>query len=210
MRLVIQLLCSALLINSAAAQASKPAEKIIALSPHAVEMLYAIGVGDKIVATTDHADYPAQANNIPRIGGYHGIQIERVLELNPDLVVVWGSGNKQEEIARIKSLGFKVFDSDPKTLAAVADELVALGELTGVTKQAQREADKYLQSLAQLRAQHADKQAVDVFYQLWSTPLMTVAKNSWIQQIIAVCNGNNVFVDSDSDYPQISIESVYC
>ncbi|WP_084632434.1 cobalamin-binding protein [Shewanella waksmanii] len=208
MRLVIQLCCAALLISSGAVQASKPAEKIIALSPHAVEMLYAIGVGDKIVATTDHADYPADANNIPRIGGYHGIQIERVLELNPDLVVVWGSGNKAEEIARIKSLGFQVFDSDPKSLEAVADELLAMGELTGAQTQAKAVADEYRQNLLSLRQDNASKPAVDVFYQLWSTPLMTVAKNSWIQQIIAVCNGNNVFVDSDSDYPQVSIESV--
>ncbi|QLE86721.1 cobalamin-binding protein [Shewanella sp. Scap07] len=208
MRLVIQLCCAALLISSGAVQASKPAEKIIALSPHAVEMLYAIGVGDKIIATTDHADYPADANNIPRIGGYHGIQIERVLELNPDLVVVWGSGNKAEEIARIKSLGFQVFDSDPKSLEAVADELLALGELTGAQTQAKAVADDYRQNLLSLRQDNASKPAVDVFYQLWSTPLMTVAKNSWIQQIIAVCNGSNVFVDSDSDYPQISIESV--
>ncbi|QQX82606.1 cobalamin-binding protein [Shewanella sp. KX20019] len=191
-----------------AAVDTAPAKRIIALSPHAVEMLYAIGAGESIVATTDHADFPEAALQIPRIGGYYGIQIERILELNPDLVVVWEGGNKAEDITRIKELGFKVFNSNPKTLEAVADELEALGELTGKQAQALEVATGYRQALTQLRADNAAKIEVSVFYQLWSTPLMTVAQNSWIQQIIAVCHGDNVFVDAASDYPQVSLETV--
>ncbi|ACA88335.1 cobalamin-binding protein [Shewanella woodyi] len=203
-RLLVAMVC----FLSVSVAVAAPAKRVIALSPHSVEMLYAIGAGETIVATTDHADFPAAALDIPRIGGYHGVQIERVIELNPDLVLVWGSGNKAEDIDRIKSLGFKVFDSDPKTLEAVADELKALGELTGNKAQANRVGDEYLTQLAKLRKDNLAKQKVKVFYQLWSTPLMTVAKNSWIQQIIDVCHGDNVYIDAASDYPQVSLESV--
>ena len=203
-RLLVAMVC----YLSVSVAVAAPAKRVIALSPHSVEMLYAIGAGETIVATTDHADFPAAALDIPRIGGYHGVQIERVIELNPDLVLVWGSGNKAEDIDRIKSLGFKVFDSDPKTLEAVADELKALGELTGNKVQADRVGDEYLAQLAKLRKDNLAKQKVKVFYQLWSTPLMTVAKNSWIQQIIDVCHGDNVYIDAASDYPQVSLESV--
>ncbi|WP_076410244.1 cobalamin-binding protein [Shewanella sp. UCD-KL12] len=185
-----------------------PAKRVIALSPHSVEMLYAIGAGDTILATTDHADYPAAALDIPRIGGYHGIQIERVIEINPDLVVVWGSGNKAEDLERLKSLGFNVYNSDPKTLEAVATTLKELGELTGNQQQANKVATEYLTELAQLRRSNLAKPEVKVFYQLWSTPLMTVAKNSWIQQIISVCHGDNIYLNAASDYPQVSLESV--
>nr|WP_051435544.1 cobalamin-binding protein [Shewanella fidelis] len=188
--------------------AAEPAKRIVALSPHSVEMLYAIGAGDSIVATTEYADFPEAARDIPRIGGYHGVQIERILELEPDLVVVWASGNKLEDIQRIKELGFKVFDSNPKTLEAVADELEALGELTGNQAQAKQAADGYRAKLVQLRNDNFAKPEVKVFYQLWSTPLRTVAKSSWIQQIISVCHGDNVFVDAASDYPQVSLETV--
>ena len=184
------------------------AKRIVALSPHSVEMLYAIGAGNEIVATTEHADYPEDAKAIPRIGGYYGIQIERVIELNPDLVVVWDSGNKAEDIAQLTALGFKVYGSDPKTLDAVADELEELGALTGHQVQAGKVAQQYRQDLAQIRAENASKSAPKVFYQLWSTPLMTVSKNSWIQQIISACHGDNVFFDAASDYPQISLENV--
>ncbi|MEC4724952.1 cobalamin-binding protein [Shewanella sp. D64] len=185
-----------------------PAKRVIALSPHAVEMLYAIGAGETILATTDHADFPAAALDIPRIGGYHGVQIERIIELNPDLVLVWGSGNKAEDIERIKELGFKVFNSDPKSLEAVASELRVLGELTGHEDKANKIADRYLADLTELRKRNLAKPEVKVFYQLWSTPLMTVSKNSWIQQIIQVCHGDNVYFDAASDYPQVSLEAV--
>ncbi|UJF22932.1 cobalamin-binding protein [Shewanella sp. OMA3-2] len=184
------------------------AKRIVALSPHGVEMLYAIGAGDRIVATTDYADYPESAKFIPRIGGYYGIQIERIIELNPDLVVVWASGNKLEDINQIKQLGFTVFNSDPKSLDDVATEIEQLGLVTGQTQQAQQVAADYRQQLADIRQQHKLKTEVKVFYQLWSTPLMTVSKGSWIQHIIEACNGTNVFYNAASEYPQISIENV--
>ncbi|UXK09535.1 cobalamin-binding protein [Shewanella putrefaciens] len=187
---------------------AQPAKRIIALSPHAVEMLYAIGAGDTIVAATDYADYPEAAKKIPRIGGYYGIQMERVLELNPDLIVVWDSGNKAEDINQLRTLGFNLYGSDPKTLEGVAKELEELGQLTGHVEEASKAAAAYRAELIRLRVENAKKSEPKVFYQLWSTPLMTVSKNSWIQEIINVCHGQNVFYDADSDYPQVSLENV--
>lgn len=187
---------------------AQPAKRIIALSPHAVEMLYAIGAGDTIVAATDYADYPEAAKKIPRIGGYYGIQMERVMELNPDLIVVWDSGNKAEDINQLRTLGFNLYGSDPKTLEGVAKELEELGQLTGHVEEASKAAAAYRAELIRLRVENAKKSEPKVFYQLWSTPLMTVSKNSWIQQIISVCHGQNVFYDAASDYPQVSLENV--
>lgn len=187
---------------------AQPAKRIIALSPHAVEMLYAIGAGDTIVAATDYADYPEAAKKIPRIGGYYGIQMERVMELNPDLIVVWDSGNKAEDINQLKTLGFNLYGSDPKTLEGVAKELEELGQLTGHVEEASKAAAVYRAELIRLRVENAKKSEPKVFYQLWLTPLMTVSKNSWIQQIISVCHGQNVFYDAASDYPQVSLENV--
>ena len=189
-------------------QSEAKAQRIVALSPHAVEMLYAIGAGDNIVATTDHADYPEAARQIPRIGGYHGIQLEKLLALNPDLVVVWGSGNRPEDIDKMTQLGLKLYNSDPKTLESVADELEELGELTGHSRQAAAQAKQLRNELARQTQAHANAKPISVFYQLWSQPLMTVAEGSWIQQILEVCGGANVFADSASAYPQVSLENV--
>ncbi|QYK04506.1 cobalamin-binding protein [Shewanella sp. FJAT-52072] len=187
---------------------ARRAERIIALSPHSVEMLYAIGAGDAILATTDHADYPEAAKAIPRIGGYYGIQMEQVLALKPDLIVTWEGGNRAEDLEMLKKFGFTLFHSNPKTLEQVGQELIALGKLTGREAQAQQVADDYLARLAALRQEYAAKPKVRLFYQLWSQPLMTVGKGSWIEQIIQTCHGENVFLDTQGDYPQVSIETV--
>jgi vitamin B12 transport system substrate-binding protein len=182
--------------------------RIIALSPQAVEMLFAIGAGESIVATTEHADYPKEAKAIPRIGGYYGISMERVIELNPDLIVTWSSGNKTDDLQQLRQLGFRLLDSDPKTLDEVATDLERLGQATGRLIQANALAADYRHELQQLRQQASTQAKVRVFYQLWSEPLMTVAKNSWVQQSISACQGDNVFFDAGSDYPQVSIENV--
>lgn len=185
-----------------------PAKKIIVLSPHAVEMLYAIGAGSNIIATTEYANFPDEAKNIPRIGGYYGIQIEKVMALNPDLIVTWSGGNKHSDLQQLKQLGLTLYDSNPTTLDSLATELENLGQLTGHSQQANKVATQYRQLLQQIAKNSHNKPKVRVFYQLWSEPLMTVARNSWIQQIIEVCRGDNVFAKAANDYPQLSIENV--
>ena len=122
--------------------------------------------------------------------------------------MVWDTGNKAEDINQLKSLGFKLYSSSPQTLEDVAKEIEELGQLTGHVEQANQVATDYRRELLRLRNENAAKSEPKVLYQLWSTPLMTVAKNSWIQQIIGVCHGKNVFYDAASDYPQVSLENV--
>lgn len=191
-----------------AAEPSAPAKRIIALAPHIVESLFEIGAGDKIIATVDYADHPKQALSIPRIGGYYGVQMEKVLAMAPDLVIVWKTGNRAEDIHKLEQLGLNIAYSDPKGIDGVADELLLLGELTGQQQQAQSVAQTFRNKLAAIRSQYADKLQIDTFYQLWSEPLMTVGKNTWIHQLLSVCQANNVFADASTDYPQVSIENV--
>lgn len=186
----------------------KKAERIIALSPHSVEMLFAMGAGDKIIATTEYSDYPAPAKNIERIGGYQGILIERVLELNPDLIIIWQSGNKSEQSAQLKKLGFKLYFSNPTTLSSIANELLDLGELVGHQAQATQLANQFTQHLVKVKKRYAEKNPVKTFYQLWPAPLQTAAGNSWIQHMIKICQGDNIFNDAVNDYPKVSLENV--
>ena len=182
--------------------------RIIALAPHIVENLFAIGAGDNIVGTVDYADYPAEAQSIERIGGYYGISLEKVLALKPDLVIAWKSGNQSEDLAQIERLGIKVYLSNPTTIAGVADELLTFGEFTGNIEQSQQAANAFTQKLNGIVKSQQDKKNITGFYQLWAEPMMTVSKNTWISQLIETCHVSNVFAQSVTDYPQISIENV--
>ena len=182
--------------------------RIIALAPHIVENLFAIGAGDNIVGTVDYADYPAEAQSIERIGGYYGISLEKVLALKPDLVIAWKSGNQSEDLAQIERLGIKVYLSNPTTIDAVADELLTFGEFTGNIEQSQQAANAFKQKLNAIVKSQQGKKNITGFYQLWPEPMMSVGKNTWISQLIETCHVSNVFAQSVTDYPQISIENV--
>lgn len=183
-------------------------QRIIALAPHIVEMLFDIGAGDNIVGTVEYADYPEAALTIPRVGGYHGIQIEKVLQLKPDLVIVWQSGNKASDIEQMEKMGLKVVYSNPELIEDVATYLRELGQLTANEEQAELIAKNYEQRLVKLRQHHADIKPMKVFYQLWPEPMQTINKETLINQMIEVCQGQNVFADNPTPYPQISIENV--
>jgi len=181
---------------------------IIALSPHIVEMLYDIGAGEKIIGTTAFADYPEQAKSIPIIGNYLRLQIEKVITLRPDYIIAWKSGNPSDDLARLKQLGFNIVYSEPKNFEDIAKEMRQFGQLTGHQKQAEQQAKALLSELELIKSQYQNKAPITVFYELWSRPLTTVAKGSWPQQFLTICQANNPFEQVATPYPQVNIEKV--
>ncbi len=181
---------------------------IIALAPHIVEMLYDVGAGEQIIGTTAFADFPEQAKKIPRIGNYVRLQLERVIELQPDLIIAWKSGNPSDDLARLEQLGFNIIYSQPHTFEDIAKEVRNFAELTGHKKQGEQVAKKFEQELAEIKKTYQGKSKITGFYELWSRPLTTVAKGSWPQQFLNVCQVKNPFEQVITPYPQISIEQV--
>lgn len=194
--------------SSAASTLDKPAKRIIALAPHIVENLYQIGAGDRVIGTTDHADFPEQAKTIPRVGNYASLSMEKILAANPDLIIAWKTGNPSDDLARLAKFGIPIVYSNPVQLEDVAQELKDLGSWTGLTEIANEKANEYLAALAKIKADYQGAKPISVFYELWPRPLTTIAKDAWLQQQIHVCGATNPFVDSKTDYPQINIEQV--
>lgn len=182
--------------------------RIVALAPHIVESLYDIGAGDYIIATTEHADYPSQANQIPRVGNYARLQIERIVQLAPDVIIAWRTGNPQEDLARLEKYGLNIVYSNPTTMESVAQELRMLGKITGREQKAEEVASAYLQKLDDLRAKYADALAIRGFYEMWARPLRTVANKAWLQQHMELCGVDNPFATLSEDYPLVSLEQV--
>ncbi len=183
-------------------------QRIIALSPHSVELLFEIGAGERIIGTVDYADYPEAANRIPRIGGYHGIQIERVLAMQPDLIIAWEGGNPARDLDRMEELGLPVYRSTTKALDDIATELERLGGMLGMEEQGKAAAQRFRARWQNIRLANANKAPVSFFYQLWGNPLKTMAAGSWINELLTSCGGVNIFNDPALDYPQVSTETV--
>ena len=184
----------------------RPATRIISLAPHITEQLFAIGAGDRIVGTTEHADYPPAAVAIPRVGRAHSLDLERIATLRPDLVVIWGSGFPPATVASVERLGVPVFISEPRTLRDVARSLERLGVLTG--RDGVSAAAQFNAKVDALRRQYSARAPVRVFYQVWAAPLMTLSGRHVINEAIELCGGRNVFASLIPVAPQVSTEAV--
>jgi iron complex transport system substrate-binding protein len=185
-----------------------PAQRVISLSPHITELIYAAGGGAKLVGAVSYSDYPPAAKNVPRVGDNRSLDLERIVALKPDLIVVWRHGNAQQQLDRLRELHIPLFFSEPHRLDDVATSLTRLGVLLDTSSVAQPAAAAYRHDIAQLRERYADRSPVSVFFQVWDQPLMTLNGEHMISDVIALCGGRNVFAALKPLVPTVSTEAV--
>lgn len=187
---------------------SRPPQRIVSLTPHLTELLYAVGAGAQLVGADSASDYPEAARALPRIGNYSRIRFERILALKPDLIVAWVGGNRAADLHGIAQLGVPVLRTEATRLGDVARQLRLLGAATGHARQGETAARDYEQQLAALKQRYARHDPVPVFYQVWDRPLMTVGGVHWIDEALGVCGARNIFHDLKAVAPTVSREAV--
>ena len=186
----------------------QPAARVVSLSPHLTELLYAAGAGSKVVGAVEYSDYPPEARLLPRVGSNAAVNLEALLALRPDLVVAWPNAATQRSIDRLGELGLPVYRSEPRELEAIALTLERLGRLAGSEAQAERAARAFRARVAGLAKRYAARPAVRVFYQVWDRPLLTVNGQHVISKVIRLCGGENVFERLPLIAPEIDREMV--
>ena len=194
--------------RGAALALEQPATRLVTLSPHLTELVYAAGAGARLIAVPKYSDYPDAAKSLPQIGDATRVDLERVLALRPDLILAWKSGNSAADIARLESLGLRVYVSDAARLADVARVVRTIGQLAGTAAAAERQAEGFERRIAALRARYAGAQQLRVFYQIWDRPLLTVNGEHIISDVLAVCGGVNVFAHAALLTPSVSLEAL--
>ena len=187
---------------------TQPARRIVALAPHIVENLYSAGAGDRLVGVVSYSNYPEQAVDIPRVGSATAFSMEQIVALQPDLVVMWGSGNGMRTLAQLQELDIPVYVSELRQLSDVPDSIRLLGQLAGTSLVSERESLRIAGELNALQNRYTGREQLGVFYQIWNEPLQTVNGKHLISEVIALCGGRNIFSDASSLAPRISLESV--
>ena len=183
--------------NQQTVKLTHTAQRIISLAPSITEMLFAAGAGKQVVGVVSYSDFPEQAKKIPSIGSYDSVDLEKIISLNPDLIIAWKSGNQQKQINKLKLLGYSVFISEPKHFEDVANNIIKYGILSGHPHQSQQQGQLFLKGINKLKQQYQHKPSVSVFIQIWNKPVMTVGTKHLISQVIQLCGGKNIFDSSD-------------
>ena len=185
-----------------------PAVRIVALAPHIVENAFSAGAGDKLVGAVTYSDFPAAARNIPRVGSYQAWSLEAIVASEPDLVLIWGSGNGLETVAALERLGIPVYVSELRALTDIPASIRAIGQLAGTSAVSEREAARLEREFTALRQRYGARRQMSVFYQIWNEPLQTINGEHLISSVIGLCGGHNAFADASSLAPRVSLESV--
>ncbi len=185
-----------------------PAQRIVSLAPHATELLFAAGAGDRVVGVSAFSDYPPLVRVLPQVSGGVRLDIEQVLALRPDLAVGWSSGNASSDLDALRRLGIPVLIAEPKKLDDLPATLLTLGRVTGRETEAQTAAEQYRARLAKLRADYRERAPIRVFMMISAQPLMTLNHAHLLQDVLRLCGGRNIFAARDTLAPTVSYESV--
>lgn len=183
-----------------------PAQRIVTLSPHLAEGLYAAGAGDRLQATVEYSEYPPEAASVPRIGDAFRLDIERIMALRPDLVIAWDSGNPRAAVNQLRTLGLVVWSVEIREPAAIADFIADAGRAAGTAADAV--AQRLRRRLADLARRYESAPPVSYFYQVDEKPLFTISGDHLISRGLALCGGVNVFAAEPGLAFQVSRESV--
>ena len=187
----------------------KPA-RIISLYPSFTETLFALGAGEKVVGVTKYCDYPPEAVQKENVGGVTTPDIEKVVALNPDLVLV--DARLQEELVHgLESYGLTVVALYPKNFVDIIENIRIIGKVTGHEQEAQSltaDIDKRVNFITDRTKGLADSERPRVFYLVWYDPLMTMGPGSLVDELLQLAGGQNIAADSKQEVPAYSFETV--
>lgn len=190
------------------AEAAETAPRIVSLSPHITELLFAAGAGSRVVGVDDQSDYPPEVAGIARVGEPAALDVEALLKLKPTLVVLWDSGTPASRKAELERLHLKLYVTEQRRLDDIGAALLEFGRLAGTEAVARVAAAGYRSELAQLRLQYAARPRLKVFFQVWDRPLYTLSGGHVVSEVLSLCGGDNVFADLTTLAPAIDKEAV--
>jgi iron complex transport system substrate-binding protein len=182
--------------------------RIVSLAPSATEMLFAAGLGDRLVATVEYADEPAAAKRVPRIGDVTAVDIERLVALHPDLVVAWPGGGNPAQLEKIGQLGMPIYRQQVNRLSDLPVSVRRLGALAADRSVAERAARNLEEQLARLMREYGGGNHPTVFLEVWNRPLYTVGGRHLMSDALSLCGARNAFGDLRELGPAIDTEAV--
>jgi iron complex transport system substrate-binding protein len=183
-------------------------DRVISLTPAVTEIIFALGVDDKLVGVTSYCHYPEEAQDKPIMGDFLNPNLELVIDAEPDLVFV-AAGVQKDLIDRMEELGITVLCLDAESIPQVIENISMTGEIMGVTEVAEEITKDMQMRVDNVTEAVKGREKPLVFFEVWDEPLMSAGPGSFIHSLIEMAGGVNLAADienTDSWYPQLSIE----
>ena len=187
----------------------KPPSRIVSLAPSLTEILYYLGLGDKVVGVTQFSNYPPEAASKPQIGNYTGLNVEKIIGLDPDLVLGTKDGNKPQVVRLLDHAGIPAYIVNPRNIEEIIKTMADIGRICGITEKAEKIAAELNQRVKKIQNHVKSLDTPLVFLQINIQPIMTVNRNTFHHDLIHLAGGKNIAADNSITYPRISIEEIF-
>ena len=188
----------------------KPAQRIIALTASDVEILYALGAGDRLVGRGEYCNYPLQALEVPSVQSGFETNIEQIIALSPDVVIAAKMAQSPEQADILEKAGIPVVITDAKNISEVYSSFELLGTLTGKEAEAKALAADIQTRLDAVKAKAAKHAQQTVYFEV--SPLQfglwTAGAGTFMQEIADVLNLKSIFSDVEG-WAEVSQEQVF-
>ena len=188
----------------------KMPQRIISLAPSNTEILFALGLGDKVVGVTQYCDYPEAAKSKPRVAGYSTPALEKVVSLEPDLILADAIHEKTVLLA-LEKQGLTVIVVAAKSLDTVLEDITLVGRILGKSKAAARLVDGLSDRIEAVTTKTrglALKERPRVLHVIWHDPIWTMGSDTFINDLIQKAGGVNIFADEFKKSRVVSMEAV--
>lgn len=182
--------------------------RIASLNPATTELLFALGAGPRLVARTTWDVWPDSARAVADVGpGLHP-NVEAVLARHPDLVVLYASAENRLAANQLRAAGIRVIALRTDRLSDFARATREIGRAVGESARAAIVIDTMQRTLAHVRAATRSLDHPTVFWHVWDSPVYTIGAGSFLDELLTVAGGTNVYADRTEPSPQVSLEDV--
>jgi vitamin B12 transport system substrate-binding protein len=183
-------------------------ERVVSLAPSLSEIVVELDSVDLLAGVLDAGERPAELKNLPSVGRYGQLDMERLLSLKPDLLLLWPGSVGPAQREQLKRLNIPTYVAEPHNFEQLTSQIEAIATQIGRAGRGASLAGDLRQRLDELRQRYRRDQPLRVFYQVWDRPLYTVGGGQIISDALEICGGRNVFADLTLPAPQVSVESV--
>jgi ABC-type Fe3+-hydroxamate transport system substrate-binding protein len=195
--------------TGAAVDVPAPPRRIVSLIPSITEMLFALGAGPALAGCTIYCTEPPEGvATKTRVGGEKNPKLDVIRELGADLVIANVEENLREHVLALRACGIPVYVTYPRTVAQGIRLVAELGLVVGLPERGREMATALEAALDDVRRKLAGKTARRVFYPIWRRPWMTINRDTYAHDMLAVCGGENVFGQSATRYPEVTLPDV--
>lgn len=193
--------------SQADAQTTSKQLRIITLSPHLTEIVFALGKGDQLVAVSDYSDFPAAASTLKSVASYEGANIAEIIRLQPTHVLVWRGGNKDADIEKLKALNMSVYESSIDSFDSLLADITSIGEAINAKSTAQKLVNDLTESINVMAVDYKGLSKTAVYY-LSTQPLVGLGNDKWLNSLLSLCGIRNIYANSLSAYPQLQMSDI--